>query len=122
MDMVCDFLATTYWGKGVPRETTERSIANSLCFGVYEAGKQIAFARVVTDKAILGYLSDVFVLPEHRGKGISKALMASILEHPDLKDLQVFLLRTRDAQRLYSRFGFDPLPRPEEMMGRYTDE
>jgi GNAT superfamily N-acetyltransferase len=118
--MVCDFLATTYWGKDVPRKTTERSIANSLCFGVYEEGKQIAFARVVTDKAILGYLSDVFVLPEHRGKGISKALMASILEHPDVRDLQVFLLRTRDAHRLYSMFGFGPLPRPEEMMGRYT--
>jgi GNAT superfamily N-acetyltransferase len=74
---------------------------------------------VITDRAVFGYLADVFVVPSHRGRGIAKGLIATILEHPDVRNLKVFLLRTRDAHDLYSRFGFAPLPNSDEMMGRY---
>jgi GNAT superfamily N-acetyltransferase len=94
----------------------ERSIENSLCFGAYVGGRQVGFARAVTDKAVFAYLADVFVLPEFRGQGISKALMRFILAHPELQNLRVFLLRTRDAHGLYSQFGFKPVHHPDNMM------
>jgi len=84
-------------------------------------GAQIAFGRVVTDYAVIGYVADVFVLPEFRGRGVGKALVRAIVEHPDVAGLQVVLLRSTDAQPLYSPFGFAAVPRPEEMMGRYRD-
>jgi GNAT superfamily N-acetyltransferase len=76
---------------------------------------------VITDQAVFGYLADVFVVPEYRGRGISKGLMEAILQHPDLQTLKVFLLRTRDAHGLYERFGFRPISRPEEMMSLAMD-
>ena len=94
----------------------ERSIKNSLCFGVYLEGQQVAFARVVSDRAVFAYLMDVFVVPEFRGQGISKALMQSILEHPDLQNLRVFLLATVDAHGLYRQFGFRPLAESDRWM------
>jgi GNAT superfamily N-acetyltransferase len=112
-------LSASYWAEGRSREVVERSIRNSLCFGVFEGAEQVAFARVITDRAVFGYLADVFVVPSHRGRGIAKGLIATILEHPDVRNLKVFLLRTRDAHDLYSRFGFAPLPNSDEMMGRY---
>jgi len=124
VDLIHRFLSTSYWAADRPREVVERSIRGSLCFGVYEppqaSGRtpQVAFARVITDRAVFGYLADVFVLPTHRGRGISKGLVRAVLGHPDLQTLQVFLLRTRDAHGLYAQFGFQPLPRPEEMMTR----
>lgn len=120
VDVIHNFISTSYWGTGRTREMTERSIQNSLCFGVYNGGKQVGFARVVTDRAVIGYLCDVFVLPDHRGKGLGKALMNAVMDHPDLKDLPVFLLSTRDAHGLYERFGFGPLARPENAMSRLT--
>ena len=109
-------LATSYWAEGRRRSVVERSIANSICFGVYHAGRQVAFARVVSDRAVFAYLMDVFVVPEFRGRGISKALMRAVLDHPDLQNLRLFLLGTRDAHGLYERFGFRPLAEPERMM------
>jgi len=118
IDLIHRFLSTSYWAEGRPREVIERSIRHSLCFGVYAEGTQVAFARVITDHAVFAYLADVFVVPERRGRGIATGLMQAILAHPELQGLQVFLLRTRDAQGLYARFGFEPIARPEEMMGR----
>jgi N-acetylglutamate synthase-like GNAT family acetyltransferase len=140
VDLIHRFLRTSYWAAERSREIVERSIRGSLCFGVYErsssaameqgpppaaeeapssiAGAQVGFARVISDQAVFAYLADVFVVPTHRGRGISKGLMRAILAHPDLQTLQVFLLRTRDAHGLYAQFGFDRLPRPEEMMVR----
>jgi GNAT superfamily N-acetyltransferase len=109
-------LGTSYWAEGRRRTVVERSIANSLCFGVYHAGRQVAFARVVSDHAVFAYLMDVFVVPEFRGRGISKALMRAVLDHPDLQNLRLFLLATRDAHGLYERFGFRPLADPGRMM------
>ena len=120
VDLVHRFLGTTYWAEGRPREVVERSIANSLCFGGYISGRQVAFGRVVTDYAVFGYLSDIFVIPEFRGQGIGRRLVRAMLEHPDVAGLKVVLLRTRDAHGVYRPFGFKELPDPGEMMGRYT--
>ena len=116
IDLIHNFLETSYWAKGRRRSVVERSIRNSLCFGAYLAGRQVAFARVVSDRAVFAYLMDVFVLPEFRGRGISKALMRSILEHADLQNLRFFLLATRDAHDLYAQFGFHPLTHPGHWM------
>lgn len=114
--LVHEFLRTSYWAEGRGRSVVERSIEHSLCFGVYQGGRQVAFARVVSDRAVFAYLMDVFVVPEFRGHGISKALMRAVLDHPDLQNLRLFLLATRDAHGLYERFGFRSLAEPERMM------
>ena len=113
---VHEFLSHAYWAQGRTRTVVERTIENSLCFGVYSAEQQVAFARVVTDRAVFAYLADVFVIPEFRGRGVAKLLMQTILEHPDLSGMPVMLLRTRDAHGFYAKLGFRPLSRPEDMM------
>jgi GNAT superfamily N-acetyltransferase len=120
LSLIEEFLNTSYWAAGRPRDVIERSIAHSLCFGVYTAGRQIGFGRVITDYAVFGYLSDVFVLPEFRGRGVGKYLVKAMLEHPDVHGLKLLLLRTRDAQRLYAQFGFTPPEGPEELMARWS--
>ena len=117
--LVHAFLTTSYWAEGRPREVVERSIANSMCFGAYMAGRQVGFARVITDRSVFGYVADVFVLPEVRGRGVSKALMQAIVDDPVLSGLKLMLLRTRDAHGLYQQFGFSEVDNPGEMMARY---
>jgi GNAT superfamily N-acetyltransferase len=96
-----------YWSLGVPADVVDRSIDNSIPFGVYAPdGATAAFARVVTDRAAIAYLGDVFVLAPHRGRGVGKWLVASVLEHPDLGTIRTFLLGTADAHSLYEQFGF----------------
>lgn len=107
------------WAVGMPRALLERAVANSLCFGGYLDGRQIAFARVVSDRATFANLVDVFVLPEYRGRGYSKALMAAVLAHPELQGLRRFMLATGDAHGLYAQFGFTPPLRPASLMERY---
>ena len=114
------FLSTsTYWAAGRSRALVERSIRHSLCFGVYAGAEQVAFGRAITDRAVFAYMADVFVIPPLRGRGIAKGLVRAMLAHPELQDLKVFLLRTRDAQGLYRQFDFEPVPRCDELMGRY---
>ena len=116
-DMIHAFLAEqAYWSRGIPRETVERAIEGSLCFGGYVDGRQVAFARVVTDGATFGYLADVFVLPEHRGRGHAKTLMAAVMAHPQLQGLRRFSLATLDAHALYAAFGFTAPSRPQNLM------
>jgi GNAT superfamily N-acetyltransferase len=110
------FLSTTYWSPGVPFEIVDRAMKNSLCFGLRLQGQQVAFARAVTDKATFAYLADVYVLVEHRGKGLSKLLLDSVFLHPDLQGLRRFLLATRDAHQLYAKYAFTPLANPARMM------
>jgi GNAT superfamily N-acetyltransferase len=117
--LVHEFLRTSYWAEGRSRETVERSITNSLCFGAYSDDRQIAFARVITDRAVFAYLADVFVVPEFRGRGVSKALIRAILSHPDLQTLRTFALGTRDAHGLYARFGFEAIREPDRLMAKY---
>jgi GNAT superfamily N-acetyltransferase len=119
VDLVHGFLRTSYWAEGRPRELVERSIANSICFGAYTEGRQVAFGRVVTDRAVFAYLADIFVVPEFRGRGISKRLVRAMLDHPDLASVNGIHLRTRDAHGLYAQFGFGPIANPEEMMARH---
>lgn len=120
--LVHGFLFDSYWAKGIPRETVEKSIRNSLCFGVYRRKRQAGFARVVTDRATYAYLADVFILPEYRGRGLSKWMMECIVAHPDLQRLRRWTLATRDAHRLYERFGFRRLAAPERWMERHDPE
>src|SRR5262249_34225716 len=98
------FLSQSYWSPGIPRAGVERAIANSLCFGVLSHGGQVGFARVVTDKATFAYVADVYVLPEHRGRGLARRLMEQVVRHPDLQGLRRMLLATRDAHALYAKF------------------
>ena len=108
LDVVHGFLSgESYWARGRSRERVERSLENSLPFGLYRAdGRQVGFARVVTDRATFAWLADVFVLPEERGRGLSKWLVECVLAHPELQNLRRWLLATRDAQELYRRYGF----------------
>jgi len=119
---VHDFLTKSYWAKGIPIETVRRSIANSLCFGIYHEGRQIGFARVVSDLATFAYLADVFVLEPYRGRGLSKWLMQCILAHPDLQGLRRWMLATRDAHALYQLYGFTSLKAPERWMEIHSPE
>ena len=115
--LIHEFLSQrAYWALGRTREQVERSIANSLNFGAYEGGRQVGFARVVTDRATFAWVCDVFVLESHRGQGISKQLMTAVVEHPELQGLRRILLATRDAHGLYRQSGFEALPHPERWM------
>jgi GNAT superfamily N-acetyltransferase len=115
---VHDFLRNSYWAAGVPFEVVERSVENSMVFGVYSGEEQVGFARVITDRATFAYLADVFVLEAHRGRGVGKWLMGTIFSHPDLQGLRRFMLATRDAHELYRSHGFDGLGSPEIFMER----
>jgi len=106
----------SYWAKAVPMEIVERSIEHSLCFGMYQADRQIGFARAVTDFTTFAWLADVFILEEARGSGYGKKLVAAIMAHPGLQGLRRFMLGTRDAHKLYEQYGFTPLKYPERFM------
>jgi GNAT superfamily N-acetyltransferase len=106
-----------YWSPGVSRDVVERSIENSICFGMYRGDQQVGFARVVTDRAAVAYLADVFVLDAHRGSGLGRWLVETVLSHPDLQGLRRVFLGTADAHSLYERYGFRPID-PGRMMER----
>ncbi|TKC02572.1 GNAT family N-acetyltransferase [Pedobacter cryotolerans] len=111
------YLSTqSYWAKGIPKETVQKSIANSLCFGIYKDGKQAGFARWVTDRATFAYLCDVYIENDFRGLGLSKKLMSLMLFHPDLQGLRTYCLATLDAHQLYAQFGFKAVANPEKLM------
>ena len=120
LTLIHGFLTNCYWAKGIPRATVQRSIEHSLCFGIYheEAGKvaQAGFARVISDFATVAYLGDVFVLEAYRGHGLSKWMMECITQHPSLQGLRRWILLTRDAHGLYSKFGFTPIKSPDRYM------
>ena len=120
IDAVHRYLASSYWAAGMPRAVLERGIENSLTFGIYHGDRQAGFARVITDLATYAYLSDVFVLEEYRGQGLSKWLMECVLDHPDLQGLRRFALFTRDAQGLYERYGFMPARGSSTYLERWT--
>ncbi|MDN2663900.1 GNAT family N-acetyltransferase [Psychromonas sp. 14N.309.X.WAT.B.A12] len=110
-------LSDSYWAKGVSLSTMQTAVSNSFCFGVFtDAGQQVAFARMITDYATFAYLADVFVLPEHRGKGVSKWLLQTIIDDPKLQKLRQVLLATNDAHNLYKQFGFSALASPALFM------
>jgi len=117
IDVVHAFLAASYWARGIPRATVKRSIEGSLCFGLYDAsGRQLGFARVVTDFATFAWVGDVFVLEEARGRGLAVWLMEVVAAHPDLQGLRRWGLVTRDAHGLYEKFGFAAPANPAGLM------
>lgn len=144
IDAIHGFLSTCYWSPGITRSRLDRAIRNSLCFGVYDTGKPrpiaaaepasfldsvelpdesesslpslVGFARIITDAATYAYLCDVFILESHRGRGLSKWLMKTILAHPDLQGLRRFCLMTKDAHGLYAQHGFAPMADPSRYM------
>jgi GNAT superfamily N-acetyltransferase len=117
LDVIHEYLALhSYWARGIPRPTLEKSVRNSLCFGLCEGIKQIGLARVISDYATIAYLGDIFVLPEYRGRGLAKWLMECVLAHPDLQNLRRWILVTKDAHGLYRSCGFTQLARHESFM------
>jgi GNAT superfamily N-acetyltransferase len=119
VDRIHRFLSTeAYWSPGVAREVVERSIDNSLCFGVYLGDEQVGFARAVTDRATFAWLADVYIEAPHRGHGLGKRLVAEILDHPELRGLRRWMLGTADAHGLYRQFGFSALRDVGRFMAR----
>ena len=112
------FISASYCAKGRTMEAIMNCIEHSLNFGVYVNGKQIGYARVVTDYTVFAYLMDLFIDEAYRGKGYSKQLVSYILEHPELKQVTTWRLATTDAHGLYEKFGFRALSKPENMMER----
>jgi GNAT superfamily N-acetyltransferase len=108
----------SYWARGRTREENDRVIDACLTFGAYEYGRQIAYARVLTDTVQFAYLGDVFVLPEARGRGVGKALMEAVLAHPGVERVRRFALLTDDAHGLYAQYGFAPLDDVRKWMQR----
>jgi ribosomal protein S18 acetylase RimI-like enzyme len=99
-------LTATHWGDCISRELLERSIANSICFGIYHGPRQVGFGRVVTDLATYGYLTDMVIDAEYRGQGLGNWMVEKIVDHPDLQGFRRLALLTLDAQELYGRHGF----------------
>jgi GNAT superfamily N-acetyltransferase len=122
LDVIHGFLTRSYWSPGIPRETVERAIQHSLPFGLYLGAAQVGFARVITDFATFGYLADVFILEEHRGKGLSKWMMEILFSHPELQGFRRWMLATRDAHGLYRQVGFNSLAAPERFMEKWDPD
>jgi len=115
-EVVYGFLSQTYWAPNIPRETMQRAMDGSLCFALLKDGRQIGFARAITDRATFAYLADVFVLEAEQGQGAGTFFMGAVFAHPDLQGLRRFMLATRDAHNLYRKFGFAEPKRPEMLM------
>lgn len=123
IDAIHAFLATeSYWVPGIRREFVERAIETSLCFAIFDATRQLAFARVITDGAGFAWLADVFVVADARGRKLGERLIEFVLAHPDLQRIRRFMLATRDAHGLYAKYGFTALAHPERIMERYDAE
>jgi GNAT superfamily N-acetyltransferase len=119
LEVIYDFLTKSYWAAGVPAPVVKRSVENSLPFGLYKDGRQIGFARVITDYATFAYLADVFILEPFRGAGLGKWLVTVIDSHPELKGLRRWMLATRDAHKLYQAVGFESLRQPDRWMEKH---
>ena len=118
IDLIHQYLsAVSYWAKGRNLAQVKTTLEASICFGVYLGEKQVGFARVLSDKVTLAYLADVFILPEHQGQGLGKRLIRTVLEHEDFQTVS-WLLKTKDAQELYKKFGFEILESPNRFMVR----
>lgn len=117
------YLARSYWSPDIPLEVVERAVRGSLCIGAYDpAGAQVGLARFISDYATFCYVGDVYVLEDHRGQGLSKAMLGMAVDHPLLQGLRRWSLVTADAHELYRRFGFSPVAQPERHMERLNPD
>jgi GNAT superfamily N-acetyltransferase len=121
LDAIHSFLVGSYWAAGIPRQVVERSVRNSICFAAFDGEQQVGFARVISDRATYAYVADVFVLESHRGLGIGKRLMACITSHPELQNLRLWTLFTRDAHGLYRQYGFAEARYADRLMERRAE-
>ena len=123
VQMIHHYLYTTaHWAVGRPMKIVRKSIENSLCFGLYDGDKQVGFARLVTDGAIVGWICDMFILPSHQSRGLGRWLVECMMDHPEIKGLRRILLNTRDAHDLYIKYaGFRPLLKPESWLERFNE-
>ncbi|MBX7041363.1 MAG: GNAT family N-acetyltransferase [Ignavibacteria bacterium] len=123
LKMIHEFLSTeSHWAKNIPYERVKKSIENSLCFGLYHNGVQIGFARVISDYSTIAYLGDLFILKDHRGKGLSRWMLEVIMNHPDLTGLRRWILVTKDAHDVYQQYGWAMVARPENWMEIHDPE
>jgi GNAT superfamily N-acetyltransferase len=116
LDTICGFLRRSYWAQDRSRETMQRAMEHSLCFGVYEDERLVGFARVLTDYATFAWLADVFIDEQYRGRGLGTWLVETVLNDPELLPVPRWLLATRNAHELYRKFGFTALAAPERRM------
>ena len=118
-----DFLSKhSGWSDNIPFDRVKTSIDNSLNFGLFHNGRQIGFARVISDMSTIAYLGDIYVLDEYRGKGLSKKLMDAVISHPNLQGLRRWILLTSTADWLYEKYGYRKIPKPELYMELYNPE
>ena len=117
IELIHNFLTNSYWAKGRTIEVVKKSIENSLCFGIYLNAHQIGFARVLSDN-VLAYVTDLFIIEEYRGKGFSKVLLEKMLSYPELDEIELWFLATKDSRFLYEKFGFTMISNPEMYMTR----
>jgi GNAT superfamily N-acetyltransferase len=123
LPVIHSFLTRSYWAEGIGMERIERVVQYSFCFGLYAPdGEMIGFGRVLSDTSAIAYLMDVFVLEQHRGKGLGKWLVECILAHPALQPVRRWVLATEDAHELYARYGFTPYEPASELMMKYDPE
>lgn len=122
IDLIVDFLNNeSYWAKNRNKAIIEKSIMNSVCFGVFDQeNRQVGFARVITDFAVFAWILDVFIIQEYQGKGLGKLLMQEIMSHHDLIGISKWGLGTKDAHGLYQKFGFESLSKPKDMMEKIS--
>ncbi len=120
--IIYNFISQSYWGKDATIEKINRSIENSLCFGIYINNTQIGFARVITDFVGFAFIADVFIVKNFQGRGLSKWLMKVILDYPELQGLRRWMLATKDAHSLYKKFGFKQLENPKQFMELHDSE
>jgi GNAT superfamily N-acetyltransferase len=122
LDATHAFLAGSYWAKDIPLAVVRKAVDNSLCVAAFAGAEQVGFARLVTDRATFAYLADVYVLGAHRGRGLSRRLVAAVLGHPEAQGLRRLMLVTRDAHGLYEKFGFTALAHPARVMELHRPE
>jgi len=118
LDVIHGFLTHSYWAKGIPRETVERALAQSIAVSAFDGETQIGMARVVTDRATMAYLADVFVVETHRCQGVARAMIEALYAHPDLQGLRRWMLFTLDMQPVYANLGWEQYPDPKRVMVR----
>ncbi|NIX65979.1 GNAT family N-acetyltransferase [Gaetbulibacter sp. S0825] len=121
MELIYNFIHNSYWGNNRTFEEQKKAVENTLNFGLFHNGNQIAFTRVMTDFVFFAYILDVFVIEDYQGKGLSKLLMKHILEHEPIKNVDKWILATRDAHGLYSKFGFESLKNPDMIMEKMSE-
>lgn len=112
------FLTGSYWAKGISLETVAAAIGGSLCVAVFHHDRQVGMVRVISDFATTAYLTDVYVLDDHRGIGLATAMLTYLEAHPRLQGLRRWMLFTLDAQPLYAQAGWNVYPHPERVMVR----